>query len=164
MPRIVGLMWIRGYTLKYGVHKRILGRDFAERSVFLTQNCLANLPKCFNVNQQFRLLLSNFNQFSVRFLSACHWIEIYYWNRLLWKIYNWKFQLSFPFLLSGATKNRKISIPKFRWAMRFFGAQRPDFLTQKTSCSAIFCPIFACVHQALCRFLHSPSSILTLLP
>jgi len=69
MPRIVGLMWIRGYTLKYGVHKQILGRDFAERSVFLTQNCLANLPKCFNVNQQFCLLLSNFNQFSVKFLS-----------------------------------------------------------------------------------------------
>ncbi len=59
---------------------------------------------------------------TVKYLSnlcvyTCHWIEIHYCNRHLWKTYNWKIQLSFSFSLSDATKNRKMSIPKFCYAI-----------------------------------------------
>ncbi len=74
----------------------------------------SEFAKVFSVNQQLRVLLSNFC------MCMCHWIEIYYCNKHLWKIHNWKIQLSFPFLHNVLTKNRKISIPKFHWATQFF--------------------------------------------
>ncbi len=98
---------------------------------------------------------SIFCQLSVNFLSnfcmcMCHWIEIYYWNRPLWKIYNWKFQLSFPFSLSGSTKNRKIFIPEFRWVTHFLGSAAWFF--DPKNAPLRFCVPFLHVYTRVLKF------------
>ena len=52
--------------------------------------------------------------------------------------YNRNLQFNFPFSLSGATKNRKFSIPKFLWATQFFdpkNAPLRDFASHFRLCT-----------------------------
>ncbi len=127
------------YTSDFGTRNRGAARIFFQNREWKSQ-------KCFNKN---RKVMSNLFMSFVWIVLA---VDIY--RRFITGISSWSsrnfqlnlakcfnFKLSIPFLLGGASKIRKFSIPKFRQAARFLGpknAPHRDSASQNRLCTRYF--------------------------
>jgi hypothetical protein len=131
------------------VHKRFLVRGSAERRVFfpeIAEKIRKSVSTVFNKNVGVLTILWIIE------LKSITKIDIYgkfkagisSWSnrKFQLKLSNcFNFKLSVPFSLSGAAKNRKFSIPKFRQAARFFGTKNAplrDSASQNRLCTRYF--------------------------